>query len=171
MSVRKLSSTLHGVGRRLLHTNRAVTYTQNGSPSSVLRVSSYPALSDPRPDTLNIRFLLSPVNPADVNVIEGVYPSRPSKVHLGWDGAEEAFVGGNEGVAVVTSVGSTTGQLKKGDWVVMTRPQVGTWSSERNVAISDVLKVKDAEDKSEALSEVFAATMTVIARLFMQPSH
>ncbi|KAG6370370.1 hypothetical protein JVT61DRAFT_12184 [Boletus reticuloceps] len=135
---------------------RAIVYSKNGDPSSVLSAVSFPDLPPPAPRTANVRFLLSPINPADINVIEGVYPSRPSpSTDLSSD-ASAVFVAGNEGVAEVLSVGNGITHLKEKDWVVMTKPQMGTWVSSRNVRIEDVLKVD-----SSGLSAAHAATLTV----------
>jgi mitochondrial enoyl-[acyl-carrier protein] reductase / trans-2-enoyl-CoA reductase len=103
-----------------------------------------------------MRFILSPINPADVNVIEGVYPSKPQP--SSFPGVQaEVFVGGNEGLGEVTSVGEGVKSLKRGDWVVMKAPQVGTWRSAANFREGQVLKVP----RLEGLSEVNAATMMV----------
>jgi len=154
-SVRAFSTT----ARRL---DRAVVYSENGHPSKVLSVLTYPNIPPPPPNSVNIRFLLSQINPADINVIEGVYPNRPTKTDvlapLG-KGSEEdpVFVAGNEGLAQVTAVGESVSSLKKGDWVVMIKPQLGTWTTGRNIAVVDIAKVPDAE----SLTEAQAATLTV----------
>ncbi|KAF8636381.1 hypothetical protein AX17_003563 [Amanita inopinata Kibby_2008] len=142
--------------------NRAVVYTQNGDPSQVLSVVNYPLLRPPPPNTINIRFLLSPINPADINVVEGVYPIRPDPADcLMW--SEKAgrptpvYVGGNEGLAKVTRLGAGVVGLEEGDWVVLSKQQAGTWSSERNVTINDVVKLP----AMVSLTEVQAATITV----------
>lgn len=143
---------------------RAVVYSKNGDPSSVLSAVSFPDLPPPAPGTANVRFLLSPINPADINVIEGVYPARPSPdTNLSSD-ACPVFVAGNEGVAEVLSVGDGVTDLMERDWVVMTKPQMGTWVSSRNVCVENVLKVD-----SSGLSAVQAATLTV--RVFVESSH
>ncbi|PPQ63299.1 hypothetical protein CVT24_006744 [Panaeolus cyanescens] len=152
---RQFSSTTRVLGR-------AVVYAQNGDPTKVLRVISYPDLPAPEPSSLNIKFLLSPINPADINVIEGVYPSKPTKSNnLTQDGlgskSEPVFVAGNEGLAQVTAVGAGVSNLSVGDWVIMTKQQAGTWATDRNVKAEDVLKVPDAE----SLTEAQAATLTV----------
>ncbi|KAF8548415.1 NAD(P)-binding protein [Imleria badia] len=135
---------------------RAIVYSNNGDPSYVLSAVTFPNLPPPAPGTTNIRFLLSAINPADINVIEGVYPARPSpSTDLSSD-ARAVFVAGNEGVAEVLSVGDGVTELKERDWVVMTKPQMGTWASGRNVRVEDVLKVD-----SSGLSAVQAATLTV----------
>ncbi|TFK32796.1 hypothetical protein BDQ12DRAFT_691998 [Crucibulum laeve] len=142
--------------------DRALVYAENGDPAKVLTVLTYPTISAPPPNSVNVKFLLAPINPADINVIEGVYPSKPTKTDalaiagLGSEG-KPVFVGGNEGVALVTAVGSGVKDLRVNDLVVMTKPQTGTWSTSKNVAITDVVKIPDAEQ----LSEVQCATITV----------
>ncbi|KAJ7355453.1 hypothetical protein DFH08DRAFT_689771 [Mycena albidolilacea] len=136
--------------------NRAIVYTQNGDPAQVLRALTYKPLPPPAPETVNIKYLLAPINPSDVNVVQGVYPAKPSLTSL-VDGQPDVFVGGNEGLAEVTHVGSGVTDLVKGDWVVMTKAQAGTWSSSRNVGVLDVLKLP----RVEGLTEVHGATMTV----------
>lgn len=131
-------------------------YSKNGDPASVLSAVSFPNLPPPAPRTANVRFLLSPINPADINVIEGVYPARPSpSTDLSSD-ACPVFVAGNEGVAEVLAVGDGVTDLKERDWVIMTKSQSGTWVSSKNVHVEDVLKVD-----SSGLSAVQAATLTV----------
>ncbi|KAJ7583382.1 hypothetical protein C8J56DRAFT_953880 [Mycena floridula] len=141
--------------------NRAIVYNKNGNPSEVLKSLTFTPLPPPGPESLNIRFLLSPINPADVNVVEGVYPSKPTlcdslnETGLG-SGQEPVFIGGNEGLAEVVQVGQGVSHLKEKDWVVMAKPQVGTWTTCRNVHFDDVVRVPQA-----SLTEVQAATMTV----------
>ncbi|KAI0296047.1 trans-2-enoyl-CoA reductase [Russula brevipes] len=161
---RILSSPSYTTSARLfstsarLHANRAIVYSQNGQPADVLRALTIPSLAPaPPPQTANVRFVLSPINPADVNVIEGVYPSKPRPSSFpGVQG--DVFVGGNEALAEVTAVGEKSVRgLKRGDWVVMKASQVGTWRSAANVREDQLLKVP----RLEGLSEVNAATMMV----------
>jgi len=63
---------------------------------------------------VNVRFILSPINPADVNVIEGIYPSEPKASSFpGIQG--DIFMAGNEGPAEVTSVGDGVKGFERGD--------------------------------------------------------
>jgi mitochondrial enoyl-[acyl-carrier protein] reductase / trans-2-enoyl-CoA reductase len=144
-----------------IQTNRAIIYSQNGQPADVLRALTIPSLTTPpSPQTVNLRFILSPINPADINVIEGVYRSKPEPSSFpGVKG--EVFVGGNEGLGEVTSVGEGVKSLKRGDWVVMKDPQLGTWRSAANVREGQVLKVP----RLKGLSEVNAATVMVRASI------
>jgi trans-2-enoyl-CoA reductase len=144
----------------LVRANRAIVYTQTGDPSQVLSALTYKSLPPPPPETVNIKYLLAPINPADVNVIQGVYPAKPSLVSLAE--GNPVFVGGNEGLAEVTQVGTGVSGLAAGDWVVMTKAQAGTWSSSRNVGAMDVLKLP----RADGLTEVHGATMTVCAAIY-----
>jgi mitochondrial enoyl-[acyl-carrier protein] reductase / trans-2-enoyl-CoA reductase len=140
-----------------IHANRAIAYSHNGQPADVLRALTIPNLTiPPPPQTVNLRFILSPINPADVNVVEGVYPSKPQPSSFpGVQG--DVFVGGNEGLGEVTDVGEGVKNLKRGDWVIMKASQVGTWRSAANVRGGQILKVP----RLEGLSEVNVATMMV----------
>jgi len=126
-----------------------------------VRALTVPDLTAPSPQTVNVRFVLSPINPADVNVIEGVYPSKPRpSSFLGVTG--DVFVGGNEALAEVTDVGQGVRTLGRGDWVVMKASHVGTWRSAANLREDQLLKVP----RLQGLSEVNAATMMVRSSAF-----
>ena len=148
--IRLFSSTVRCLGR-------AIVYSEIGNPVKVLRVLTYPSLAPPPPNSVNIRFLLSPINPADINVVEGVYPSKPAKTDILSHEGQGFVVGGNEGLAQVTAVGAGVDSLRIDDQVIMIKQQAGTWATDRNVAVHDVVKVPGAD----ALSESQAATMTV----------
>jgi len=60
-------------------------------------------------NAVRVRFLASPINPSDLNQIEGTYPVKP---------LELPAVGGNEGVARVEEVGKMVEGFKVGDLVV-----------------------------------------------------
>ncbi|KAG7095212.1 hypothetical protein E1B28_005987 [Marasmius oreades] len=144
--------------------NRAIIYTSNGPVTQALSIITYQPLPPPPPNTINIKFILAPINPADLNTIEGVYPSKPSlSSNLSSSGKgskdEPVFVAGNEGLAEVVDVGEGVSGLEKGTWVVMDKPQVGTWATSRNVGVKDVIRLPFG--KLNGLSEAHGATMTV----------
>lgn len=70
------------------------------------------------PKQILVEHLAACVNPADINLIEGVYGKRP----------ELPSVVGNEGVTRVTSVGSEVSHLKPGD-IALSPGLVGYWQS------------------------------------------
>jgi hypothetical protein len=90
-------------------------------------------------------------------VVDGVYPSKPAKTDILSHEGQDLFVGGNEGLAQVTAVGAGVDSLLVDDRVIMIKQQAGTWATDRNVTVHDVVKVPGAD----ALSESQAATMTV----------
>ncbi|CAE6528547.1 unnamed protein product [Rhizoctonia solani] len=140
---------------RHFSSRRAVIYSNTGDPAQVLSVSRISPLPDSvPPGHIGVKFLLSPINPADLNVVQGVYPSKPTiRDNLGTP--SPAFIGGNEGVGQVERVGSGITELTIGDWVVMTKPQSGTWASYAYVEPGDVTKV------DKRIGETRAATITV----------
>ncbi|KAF7964543.1 hypothetical protein HWV62_5925, partial [Athelia sp. TMB] len=138
-----------------LRDNRAFIFESTGTPSTVVRAVSYPSLSDPAPNTVNVKYLLSPINPSDINRIEGfhLYPRISSATTLGE--CSDVFVAGSEGLAEIMAVGSGVKGIKKGDRVVMLKEQLGTWRSQANVQVEDIIQIP------EGASEVGAATITI----------
>jgi NADPH:quinone reductase-like Zn-dependent oxidoreductase len=65
-----------------------------------------------------VKMLAAPINPSDINRIQGVYPVRP----------EPPAVGGYEGVGEVHSVGAAVTAFSPGDWVIPSPPSFGTSS-------------------------------------------
>ncbi|KAG9100903.1 mitochondrial 2-enoyl thioester reductase [Ceratobasidium sp. 370] len=140
---------------RLFSSRRAVVYSDTGDPAQVLSVSKISALSEQVPaGNVGVRFLLSPVNPADLNVIQGVYPSKP-EIRYDLGTSSPSFIGGNEGLAQVERIGDGVGNISVGDWVIMAKPQSGTWASHAYASAKDVTPV------DKRVGEVRAATMTV----------
>lgn len=131
-------------------------------------------LAPPGDDAVQVQFLAAPINPADINQVEGVYPLKPPMTtHLYSSPSSSSTanppvaVGGNEGVAQVTKVGSRAStHFKVGDWVVMGSAGLGTWRSHGNFLAKDLTKVRSVEKMSEggdssSLDVVQLATLTV----------
>ena len=154
--------------RPFTHRAKALVYSGHGPPPDVVRcVSLARPVSPPAPGTLSLRVLLAPVNPSDINVIEGVYPHKPVvRAHDASDNTP-LFVPGNEGLAQVVEVGEGVQGYETGDWVIMLASQMGTWASAIDgVKPEEVLKVPRGQsgDGLPFLSEVNAATLTVSLR-------
>jgi trans-2-enoyl-CoA reductase len=62
-----------------------------------------------------VKMLLAPINPADLNMVQGTYPILPSL----------PAVGGNEGLGQVVQVGSGVTDLKVNDYVMPAKPGFG----------------------------------------------
>ncbi|KAM9317401.1 enoyl-[acyl-carrier-protein] reductase, mitochondrial-like [Gastrophryne carolinensis] len=89
--------------------------------------------------------LAAPVNPADINMLQGNYgisPLLPS-------------VGGNEGVGEVVKVGCQVQTIQPGQWVVPVNGGFGTWRTEAVCQVNEVIPV------ANNISVISAATLSV----------
>lgn len=103
-----------------------------------------------------LRMLVAPINPADVNQIQGVYPAKP-ELTTALGTSEPSAVAGNEGVAEVISTGSGVKTLSRGDWVIMKSTCMGTWRTHMEVDESQLIKI----DNKEGLSPLQVGTVSV----------
>ena len=55
---------------------KAAIYETHGNPAEVLRIVDQP-WPQPAPNEVVVRMTAAPINPADLNSIEGKYPVRP----------------------------------------------------------------------------------------------
>ncbi|EPY50213.1 enoyl-[acyl-carrier protein] reductase [Schizosaccharomyces cryophilus OY26] len=135
---------------------KAIVYSEFGNPRDVLRTATYPVpkCSD---SELSVRFLASPINPSDINQIQGVYPSRPPFTYE-VSPSKPSAVAGNEGLLEITDVGE---KLKKyfspGQWAVMASTNLGTWRTRTNLTSDQLIPL----DKTAFPSIAEAATLTV----------
>jgi trans-2-enoyl-CoA reductase len=102
-----------------------------------------------------LRTLAAPINPADINQIQGVYPSKPPFTSL-LGTSEPSAVGGNEACFQVQSIGSSIKSVAKGDWVIMRNTGFGTWRTHALAEEKDIMRVE-----KEGLTEIQAATVGV----------
>jgi mitochondrial enoyl-[acyl-carrier protein] reductase / trans-2-enoyl-CoA reductase len=135
---------------------KALTFPQYGEPADVLHLHSH-SISPTHGSSLLLRFLASPINPADINQIQGVYPSKPTFTTALGTPAPLA-VGGNEGVAEVQSLGKDVRNLQKGDWVIMRKPGFGTWRT--HAATADTANLVKVQDRA-GLTPVQVGTVSV----------
>lgn len=162
LTIRRLRppSTINSVQKRLISAYgyeqaKCLAFEQYGEPKDVLRLHGH-SISPPHTNLLTLRFLASPINPADINQIQGVYPSRPTfTTTLGT--SEPIAVGGNEGVAEVISLGSGVKGVSKGDWVIQKAPGFGTWRTHAQTTTDNLIRI---EDRS-GITPVQAGTVSV----------
>lgn len=93
----------------------AIVFYAHGAPAEVVRVEEI-KVAEPRADEARVRLLAAPINPADLNVIEGRYPIRPAL----------PGVPGVEGVGMVEAVGGGVTRVRVGDRVLLPHGY-GTW--------------------------------------------
>ncbi|CAG7831553.1 unnamed protein product [Allacma fusca] len=124
------------------YTSQRIIFSEFGNPANVLKLESYNI--EPENGKVLVKMLASPVNPADLNVVQGVYPLKP-KVLPDSPGAE--------GVGVVTH--SESANFKEGDWVLPLNVGFGLWKGYINLKDSELIKI----DKNLGL--ITAATIQV----------
>jgi mitochondrial enoyl-[acyl-carrier protein] reductase / trans-2-enoyl-CoA reductase len=107
-------------------TSRAVVFASTGNPHQVLSLHSYTLPDTPQPDSVLVKFLAAPINPADLNQIEGIYPSKAKFQPFSGKKGDWA-VGGNEGVVKIIGVGENVKQpeMRIGRWAIMKNPAFG----------------------------------------------
>jgi trans-2-enoyl-CoA reductase len=100
-----------------------------GAPENVARVETQelPAL---QPHQVRIAVKAAPINPADLNVLEGTYGTKPAL----------PFVAGNEGAGAIIETGSAVHDLKVAQTVIAPL-QRGWWCTERILDADKVFPV------------------------------
>jgi trans-2-enoyl-CoA reductase len=115
----------------------ACRLTAFGSNPPALSLEEIPALAPGAGEVL-VRMLAAPVNPADLNVIEGTYgelPALPCTI-------------GNEGVGVVEQMGSSVHGLSVGQTVLPL--SFGTWAEKIVVPAEALIVLPDGLDSLQA---------------------
>ncbi|WPH02814.1 putative trans-2-enoyl-coa reductase, mitochondrial [Acrodontium crateriforme] len=143
---------------------KCLAFEKLGEPKDVLRLHGH-SISPPHGELLTLRFLASPINPADINQIQGVYPSKPTfTTSLG--SAEPLAVGGNEGVAEVIAAGTKAKGIQKGDWVIMKKQGFGTWRTHAQTTADNVVAIKNKDGlRPEQVGTVSVNPMTAYRML------
>src|SRR6267378_3496652 len=96
-------------------TINAAVYETHGNPADVLRIETRP-WPTPATDEAVVKMRAAPINPADLNQIEGKYPIRP----------ELPATPGFEGAGVVVDLGANVANVAVGNLVILPH-NVGTW--------------------------------------------
>lgn len=142
--LRKLSFNTGRFQRHMSVVASVLRYSEFGDPAKVLQIQKE-TVSDPTNGEVLIKTLGAPINPADINTIQGKYPVKP----------QFPAVGGNECVSEVVAVGPQVGGLKVGDRVVPFATGLGTWRSHALYKEGTLMKVPNSIGIAEA------ATITV----------
>lgn len=118
-------------------------HSEYGIPERVIQSSSY-ALPELGKDQVLVRTLFSPINPADLNMLEGKYYTQPPL----------PCVLGNEGVGVVEAVGSGVLSVQKGDRVIMPIREkemwIGWWAESFVAPETVLVKIPDFVSSEQA---------------------
>ncbi|HYR21429.1 MAG TPA: 2-enoyl thioester reductase domain-containing protein [Chthoniobacterales bacterium] len=110
-------------------TIKAIVYERHGNPADVLQIQTQP-WPKPAPDEAVVEMRAAPINPADINAIEGKYPGR----------REVPAIPGFEGAGVVVEVGANVSTITKGALVILPH-NIGTWREALAVKASELVAV------------------------------
>lgn len=132
---------------------RQLKFAKFGNPLEVLELHQSdvnPFISQTlQPKQLLIKYLASPINPADINTIQGTYGVKPPL----------PAVPGNEGLACVLRHGDAVDKFKGGDNVILVGGQGGSWSTHGIVKEEHLVKVdKDLDLEVAAQMKVNPCT-------------
>jgi mitochondrial enoyl-[acyl-carrier protein] reductase / trans-2-enoyl-CoA reductase len=117
---------------------KVVVYESHGNPADVLQIKTEP-WPKPGADEVVVAMQAAPVNPADINAIEGKYPAK----------REVPAVPGFEGAGVVVEVGANVSTLTQGA-LVMLPHNIGTWREAVAVKANDLVAVPPEIDPAQA---------------------
>ena len=110
-------------------TIKAIVYERHGNPADVLQIQTEP-WPQPAADEAVVAMRAAPINPADINAIEGKYPGR----------REVPAVPGFEGAGVVVEIGADVSTITKGALVILPH-NIGTWREALAVKASELVPV------------------------------
>src|SRR5947207_5463543 len=119
-------------------TINAALYEKHGNPADVLCVETRP-WPMPAADEAVVKMSAAPINPADLNQIEGKYPVRP----------ELPATPGFEGAGIVVELGSGVKNLTSGALVILPH-NVGTWRDAVAVKADELVVVPDGIEPVQA---------------------
>src|SRR5438067_1124602 len=109
-------------------------YSAHGNPADVLRIETKP-WPRPGPDEVVVEMQAAPINPADLNAIEGKYPGK----------REVPAVPGFEGSGIVSEVGSNISNGSVGSLVILPH-DIGTWREACAVKASELVVIPPGID-------------------------
>ena len=116
----------------------AAVYETHGNPADVLRVETRP-WPTPAADEAVVKMHAAPINPADLNQIEGKYPVR----------AKLPATPGFEGAGIVSELGADVKGLTIGALVILPH-NVGTWRDAVAVTAEELVIVPDGIEPVQA---------------------
>jgi trans-2-enoyl-CoA reductase len=119
-------------------TINVASYQRYGNPVDVLQVETRP-WPTPAGDEVVVKMVAAPINPADLNQIEGKYPVR-------W---ELPATPGFEGAGVIVELGANVKDLTSGSLVILPH-NLGTWRDAVAAKAEDLVIVPDGIDAVQA---------------------
>uniref|UniRef100_A0A8R1IYS0 Enoyl-[acyl-carrier-protein] reductase, mitochondrial n=1 Tax=Caenorhabditis japonica TaxID=281687 RepID=A0A8R1IYS0_CAEJA len=110
--------------------SHAVVYKKFGDPRKVLELDTLKIPAEPEKEQCLIEWLASPVNPLDINRVEGNYAFRE----------EPPVIGGTEGVGRVVKAGPNS-RFRAGDHVTVFSATTPFWAEYGVIDDDELVKV------------------------------
>jgi mitochondrial enoyl-[acyl-carrier protein] reductase / trans-2-enoyl-CoA reductase len=117
----------------------AAVYETHGNPADVLRIESQPWPTPAQGEAV-VKMSAAPINPADLNQIEGKYPIRP----------QLPATPGFEGAGVVVDGGANVPDIGAGALVILPH-NVGTWRDALAVKADELVAVPAGIEPAHAV--------------------
>ncbi|MDR2463609.1 MAG: 2-enoyl thioester reductase domain-containing protein [Verrucomicrobiales bacterium] len=112
-----------------MSTTLTARYAAHGNPVEVIELAGE-QFNAPADGEISVRMMFAPLNPSDINMLEGTYGVK----------AALPAVGGNEGVGRVEAVGVNVSGFAVGDWVKPPGAR-GTWRQALTVIAAECVKL------------------------------
>ncbi|VDL72559.1 unnamed protein product [Nippostrongylus brasiliensis] len=124
------------IPRRVFQAVRSISakqlvYSEYGDPAKVVKLQTVDLPDNPPPGHVHVKWIAAPINPADLNTLQGVYPIKPSL----------PAVGGNEGYGRVEKIGEGVKDVQVGDHVLPARAGLGIWRSDGHHKEADLFPI------------------------------
>ncbi|VDD76123.1 unnamed protein product [Mesocestoides corti] len=116
-----------------------IMFKEHGEPLDVLYEKTQD-IGPLGPNDVLVNYRASPINPSDINTIQGTYPLKPKL----------PGVPGNEGAGYVLECGPGVSKLKPGDLVMPGEASLGTWRSAAVYNESQLIKLNPKLDIMQA---------------------
>ena len=112
-------------------TATVICHHEYGIPEEVARIEAWdlPPIAS---DQVLVKMKASPINPADINRLEGKYPIR----------SPLPAIAGNEGVGIIAETGSAVSNLRAGQYVI-SLDRVGNWCDAYVADASSLIPLPD----------------------------
>jgi len=116
----------------------AAVYETHGNPADVLRIETQP-WPKARPGEAVVQMHAAPINPADLNAIEGKYPVQPAL----------PATPGFEGAGVIVDLGPEVTNVAIGALVILPH-NIGTWREAVSVKADELIAVPPEIEPAQA---------------------
>ncbi|XP_064382243.1 enoyl-[acyl-carrier-protein] reductase, mitochondrial-like [Halichondria panicea] len=138
---------------------KALVYHKLGQPEEVVQLDGNHPLREMGADDITVDMMVCPVNPSDINQIQGVYALRPPL----------PAVPGGEGMGVVSAIGSHVTSLQTGDWVIPAVPSLGLWRTQ--VVENEKIFMKVRSDIAMETAATLSVNPTTAYRMLRDYVH